>query len=300
MRFLNTHTGQFVEKDPEKTRYGILSHTWDDKGEQTYEELKKIQQQYVSASQTSQNGQRGPQGGTPSSSEQDKGRPSPTSHRSQITSSSPAGTSGVVAPGQSLAQYDVEAAVPCTPDKVHATLTSRPESRSSVPEGGPFSSGQQDPNGPSSPSRDSEQPASNSPSVTTSLLPRSKHCKSCFTRAMARLKTWMKCRSAPERSHLRSGSLSATKFPLTRLRRRSSRENDRSRPHPVPSPWRLPSDTLLTAEPACLPTAPHVVLSLTKLQSDVEALRKCLEAHGLKSPAPASAVSCHPSLSCER
>ncbi|KAI1786213.1 HET-domain-containing protein [Ganoderma leucocontextum] len=48
MRVLDTETGQFVEKDPEKTRYAILSHTWDNEtGEQTYRELKKIQRCYV-------------------------------------------------------------------------------------------------------------------------------------------------------------------------------------------------------------------------------------------------------------
>ena len=47
MRLLDTETGQFVEKDPERTRYAILSHTWDiEKGEQTYKELKKIQRRY--------------------------------------------------------------------------------------------------------------------------------------------------------------------------------------------------------------------------------------------------------------
>ncbi|KAM5546187.1 hypothetical protein V8D89_000313 [Ganoderma adspersum] len=52
MRLLDTNTGQFVEKDPEKTRYAVLSHTWDDKGEQTYEELKRIQRRYAPVSQT--------------------------------------------------------------------------------------------------------------------------------------------------------------------------------------------------------------------------------------------------------
>ena len=55
MRVLDTETGQFVEIDPEATDedgdpktpvYAILSHTWDEKGEQTYEELKKIQGRY--------------------------------------------------------------------------------------------------------------------------------------------------------------------------------------------------------------------------------------------------------------
>nr|VWO99468.1 Zn(2)-C6 fungal-type domain-containing protein [Ganoderma boninense] len=55
MRVIDTETGQFVEIDPEttdeydktqKTVFAILSHTWDTGGEQTYEELKKIQQRY--------------------------------------------------------------------------------------------------------------------------------------------------------------------------------------------------------------------------------------------------------------
>ncbi|KAM5531965.1 hypothetical protein V8D89_014365 [Ganoderma adspersum] len=46
MRLLDTETGQFVEADPRKTKYAILSHTWDPEGEQTHEELKKIQQRY--------------------------------------------------------------------------------------------------------------------------------------------------------------------------------------------------------------------------------------------------------------
>ncbi|KAM5545091.1 hypothetical protein V8D89_001202 [Ganoderma adspersum] len=48
MRLLDTETGQFVEKYPEKDRtvYATLSHTWDAKGEQTYQELKKIQGRY--------------------------------------------------------------------------------------------------------------------------------------------------------------------------------------------------------------------------------------------------------------
>ena len=48
MRFLDTWTGQFVERDPrdQETRYAILSHTWDSKGEQTYQELRDIQRRY--------------------------------------------------------------------------------------------------------------------------------------------------------------------------------------------------------------------------------------------------------------
>ncbi|EJF64687.1 HET-domain-containing protein, partial [Dichomitus squalens LYAD-421 SS1] len=39
MRVLDTWTGQFMELDPEKTNFAILSHTWRKK-EQTYNELK--------------------------------------------------------------------------------------------------------------------------------------------------------------------------------------------------------------------------------------------------------------------
>ncbi|PIL28756.1 hypothetical protein GSI_08800 [Ganoderma sinense ZZ0214-1] len=54
MRLLDTETGQFVDKDPEdgKTVYAILSHTWDEDGEQTYEQLKEIQQRYHSGSES--------------------------------------------------------------------------------------------------------------------------------------------------------------------------------------------------------------------------------------------------------
>ena len=45
MRLLDTQTGQFVEKDPvrDKIQYAILSHTWDSSGEQTYQDLREIQ-----------------------------------------------------------------------------------------------------------------------------------------------------------------------------------------------------------------------------------------------------------------
>ena len=48
MRLLDTHTGKFVEKDPRKEefKYAILSHTWDRCGEQTYQQLTKIQERY--------------------------------------------------------------------------------------------------------------------------------------------------------------------------------------------------------------------------------------------------------------
>ena len=50
MRLLDTYTGRFVEKDPRKDtfKYAILSYTWDCGGEQTYEQLKKIQGEYAS------------------------------------------------------------------------------------------------------------------------------------------------------------------------------------------------------------------------------------------------------------
>lgn len=46
MRLLDTETGQFVDRDPEWTVYAILSHVWDEEGEQTYEQLKNIQRRY--------------------------------------------------------------------------------------------------------------------------------------------------------------------------------------------------------------------------------------------------------------
>ena len=42
MRFLDTWTGQSVERDPKETDYAILSHTWR-KREQTYDEVKIVQ-----------------------------------------------------------------------------------------------------------------------------------------------------------------------------------------------------------------------------------------------------------------
>ncbi|KAI0677758.1 heterokaryon incompatibility protein-domain-containing protein [Trametes maxima] len=59
MRFLETYSGQFVwVDDPRKERYAILSHTWrpeEDGGEQSYEDVRRIQNSYFSATQ----GQRG-------------------------------------------------------------------------------------------------------------------------------------------------------------------------------------------------------------------------------------------------
>ncbi|KAI1787057.1 HET-domain-containing protein [Ganoderma leucocontextum] len=56
MRLLDTVTGHFLEKDPcdRKTKYAILSHAWDSKGEQTYQELKDIQKRSSSAPSPSQ------------------------------------------------------------------------------------------------------------------------------------------------------------------------------------------------------------------------------------------------------
>ncbi|PIL28773.1 hypothetical protein GSI_08817 [Ganoderma sinense ZZ0214-1] len=49
MRLLDTWTGMFVEKDPRDPtiKYAILSHTWNNEGEQTHEEVKRIQKRYA-------------------------------------------------------------------------------------------------------------------------------------------------------------------------------------------------------------------------------------------------------------
>ncbi|KAI0364772.1 hypothetical protein BV20DRAFT_1105070 [Pilatotrama ljubarskyi] len=45
MRLLNTFTGQFEWiEDPAKVRYAILSHTWSSKGEQSYQDVLKLQE----------------------------------------------------------------------------------------------------------------------------------------------------------------------------------------------------------------------------------------------------------------
>ena len=47
MRLLDTQTGQFVDRNTKNLEYAILSHTWDnDKGEQTFKQLRKIQKRY--------------------------------------------------------------------------------------------------------------------------------------------------------------------------------------------------------------------------------------------------------------
>ena len=49
MRLLDTGTGEFVERrGPEHiAKFAILSHTWDEKGEQTYQELRDIQKRHA-------------------------------------------------------------------------------------------------------------------------------------------------------------------------------------------------------------------------------------------------------------
>ncbi|KAM5542273.1 hypothetical protein V8D89_004146, partial [Ganoderma adspersum] len=48
MRFLDTTTCQFVDADPAKIEYSILSHTWDQvNGEQDLQALRKIQERYT-------------------------------------------------------------------------------------------------------------------------------------------------------------------------------------------------------------------------------------------------------------
>ena len=56
MRLLDTKTGQCVEEHPKHLRagYAILSHTWDPQGEQSYQDLKNIQRQYMSVDQPAQ------------------------------------------------------------------------------------------------------------------------------------------------------------------------------------------------------------------------------------------------------
>ena len=47
MRLLNTETGHFEEfVSADVIKYAILSHTWDAKGEQTYQEVREIQKRY--------------------------------------------------------------------------------------------------------------------------------------------------------------------------------------------------------------------------------------------------------------
>ena len=51
MRLLDTETGRFLEiANPTDLPYAILSHTWDPKGEQTYQDVRKIQATYEAPS----------------------------------------------------------------------------------------------------------------------------------------------------------------------------------------------------------------------------------------------------------
>ncbi|TBU37097.1 hypothetical protein BD309DRAFT_905736 [Dichomitus squalens] len=60
MRFLDTRTGEFIERDPKATKYAILSHTWDKEGEQSYKELRKIQKRYDLKAQCPLHGYKSP------------------------------------------------------------------------------------------------------------------------------------------------------------------------------------------------------------------------------------------------
>ena len=46
MRLLNTHTGKFqdFQDDAAIPPYAILSHTWNENGEQTYQDVRKVQE----------------------------------------------------------------------------------------------------------------------------------------------------------------------------------------------------------------------------------------------------------------
>ncbi|KAM5546134.1 hypothetical protein V8D89_000260 [Ganoderma adspersum] len=80
MRFLDTETGRFVRGDPKTTKHAILSHTWNtEKGEQTYEELRKIQQRYGLGLElhAPQSRPGDPKGSTSSSSDRNRGGPPP-------------------------------------------------------------------------------------------------------------------------------------------------------------------------------------------------------------------------------
>ncbi|KAH9903264.1 hypothetical protein C8Q73DRAFT_785866 [Cubamyces lactineus] len=51
MRLLDTETGRFLEiANPTDLPYAILSHTWDPKGEQTYQDVRKVQATYETPS----------------------------------------------------------------------------------------------------------------------------------------------------------------------------------------------------------------------------------------------------------
>ncbi|TBU37126.1 hypothetical protein BD309DRAFT_1084867 [Dichomitus squalens] len=60
MRFLNTRTGEFVERDPKETEYAILSHVWDSQGEQSYMKLSEIQKRYILQAQCLLHGTKSP------------------------------------------------------------------------------------------------------------------------------------------------------------------------------------------------------------------------------------------------
>lgn len=53
MRLLDTTTCQFIEADPRNVDYAILSHTWNRYGEQTFQDLRRIQERYASKADNS-------------------------------------------------------------------------------------------------------------------------------------------------------------------------------------------------------------------------------------------------------
>ena len=224
MRLLDTNTGQFVDKDPERTIYAILSHTWDDKGEQTYEQLRSIQRRYAPVSQTQHNGRGG----------EHEGSTSPTLGSSESESVSSDSSSEL---RDSSPEPEVENGSPSYAEDHHLPIPL--QSRSGVPQSRSSLSGQQDPHGPSPTSPISDNLPSDCPSVTTSLVPPSPRTKSCFTRGMARLKAWIQYRSARNSPHISSGSPSATTFLLVAPRRRSTSEDGRGGPYSPPPPGQL-------------------------------------------------------------
>ena len=243
MRLLDTNTGQFEEKNPEETRYAILSHTWDEEGEQTYEQLRSIQRRYAPVSQTQQKGCRGRHEGSTWLPQLIRRE---SESKSRDPSSEPEVESG---PPRSAQEHDRQ---------------NPSQRRSRVPEGSPLSSEQQETHGASPKSSRSPQLPPDGPSVTTPLPLQSTRSKSCFTRGMARLKTWLQCRAA---LRLPSGS---PPDPRVAPRGRPSPEDCSGGPHPTPPPSQLLSDP-----PPPIPAPLTAIGPLT--QSEVEALFNAFE-----------------------
>ena len=136
-----------------------------------------------------------------------------------------------------LAQSEVEALFQTFIEK-YDLLPNPPQSCPSVPEGVP-PPGEQNAVQRSSSSPLSEQPPPDYPLATASRIPRYKHSNSCFTRGMARLKTWIRCRSAFNARQSPNASLSATTPPRIALGRGPALENDRDGPSPTLPPSQL-------------------------------------------------------------